>query len=101
MLSSFRCYVIAVEFFHLAQKLKLRRPLRDQMDRASSSIALHLAEGYGKTSFQEKQKFYVGALASTRECQAILELAQTKQADILMVADRLGASIYKLTKWRP
>ena len=48
MLTRFRCYVIAVEFFHLAQKLKLRRPLRDQMDRASSSIALQLAEGVSR-----------------------------------------------------
>jgi four helix bundle protein len=101
MLAKFRCYVLSVEFYHLAQKLKLRRPLRDQMDRASASISLNLAEGYGKTSFQEKQKFYVGALASTRECQAILELAQTRQTDILGVVDRLGASIFCLTRWRP
>lgn len=101
MLKNFRSYVQAVRFYHLCEQLKLNRVLKDQLTRASSSAALHLAEGYGKTSFQEKRKFYVGALASIRESQAVLDLARVQNKEIREVADSLGGMVYKLCHWRP
>ena len=101
MLKNFRAYNASVEFYHLASVLKLPRHLKDQMDRAASSVSLHLAEGYGKTSYQEKRRYYTGALASLREVQAILQLARFSDTKVLSLADYLGAAIYKLVNWRP
>ena len=66
MLSRFRSYQASVALYHKVSVLKLPRHLSDQVQRASSSVALNLAEGAGKTSFLEKKKFYTSALASLR-----------------------------------
>jgi len=101
MLKNFRAYQASVRFYHLSRGLKIERHLKDQLLRASSSVGLHLAEGYGKTSYQEKLKFYTGAMASLRECQGIFDLAAIRSPEILELCDHLGAMIYKLMKWRP
>jgi len=101
MLKNFRAYQAAGRFYHLCEALKLPRHLKDQLVRCSSSTALQLAEGYGKTSFADKRKFYVGALGEHRESQGVLDLARVKRADVIDLADHLGGMIYKLTVWRP
>jgi four helix bundle protein len=42
---TFRTYDLAVNFYGLCERMKLKGPLRDQLIRASSSIALNLREG--------------------------------------------------------
>jgi four helix bundle protein len=101
MLSKFRTYQAAVAFHHGAQVLKLPRYLRDQMDRASSSVCLNLAEGAGKTSFGDRRKFYGNALASLRECQAVLDVARVRDQGLRDRADQLGGMLYRLCSWRP
>ncbi len=101
MLKTFRSYQLSVQFYHECTALKLPRHLKDQLSRASSSVALNLAEGYGKTSFLDKKKFYTTALGSLRECQAVLDLASVKQSAIRERADHLGACLYKLVRWSP
>ena len=49
--------------------------LADQLRRASTSIALNIAEGAGEFSPKDKAKFYRYAKRSTAECAAILEVA--------------------------
>ena len=93
----FRTLDLAVEFCQQVKLLKLPIHLRDQMLRASSSVALNLAEGSGKPSPKDKRRFYSIALGSLRECQAILRIEGIEDLKLLDFADHLGASIYKLT----
>ena len=48
--------------------------LRDQLDRASISIVLNIAEGCGRRSPADKACFYSMARGSATECDAILDL---------------------------
>ena len=72
--------------------------LEDQLDRASSSIVLNLAEGHGRTTAKDRARFYQIAYGSLRECQAILDLSRGDTENAQNKADRLGASIYCLIK---
>lgn len=49
--------------------------LRDQLRRASSSVVLNTAEGFGSTSRGVKRRHYEIARGSAMECVAILDLA--------------------------
>jgi four helix bundle protein len=44
MRKNFRTYQLAVEFYRSAKTLQLPRHLKDQLNRASSSVVLNLAE---------------------------------------------------------
>ena len=71
------CYRIALEFQAIAAELVPKRgcaELRDQLDRASISIVLNIAEGCGRRSPADKGRFYSMARGSATECAAILDL---------------------------
>ena len=55
-------------------KRNLSRDLRDQLDRSSTSILFNIAEGAGKTSRSDKQRFYEIARGSAMETAAQLDL---------------------------
>lgn len=101
MLKNFRTYQASVRFYRLATAIKLPRHLKDQLLRAASSVALNLAEGYGKDSFSDKRKFYFQAFGSLRECQAVLDLAQIGEPSLASLADEIGGGLYKLCHWTP
>ena len=70
-------YRIALEFQAVAGQLVPKRgyaELRDQLDRASISIVLNIAEGCGRRSPADKGRFYTMARGSATECAAILDL---------------------------
>jgi four helix bundle protein len=70
-------YRVAVEFQVLAAQLLPRRglaALRDQLDRASVSIVLNVAEGAGRSSGPDKARFYAMARGSATECAAVIDL---------------------------
>lgn len=74
-----------LEFVALARKVVLQFPrgrasLADQLERASASITLNLAEGYGEFSKKEKVRFYRMSLRSAAECGAIFDVAMRLQA---------------------
>ena len=96
MLSQFRTYNLAVQFHHEVRNLSLPAYLKDQMLRASSSIALNLAEGSSKPTRRDQLKFFHIALASLRECQAGLDLAPRNYPALVKDLDLLGAHLYKL-----
>jgi four helix bundle protein len=48
--------------------------LADQLQRASASISLNIAEGAGEYSTSEKGRFYRMAKRSATECAGILEI---------------------------
>ncbi|CAN5703687.1 hypothetical protein BH23GEM6_BH23GEM6_10870 [soil metagenome] len=72
-------YQSSLEFMQLVEKLLVsapvgRRHLLDQLDRASSSIVLNIAEGAGEFSPPEKARFYRMARRSATECVAVLDI---------------------------
>jgi four helix bundle protein len=70
-------YRLALEFHRFTAPLQELRgvgSLRDQLDRASASIALNIAEGAGRRTAAEKAAFYAIARGSATECAAILDL---------------------------
>jgi four helix bundle protein len=71
------CYRIAVEFQTIAARLVSNRrvgALRDQLDRASVSIVLNIAEGAGRRFARDKANFFTIARGSATECAAVLDL---------------------------
>ena len=52
-----------------------RSALADQLQRASTSISLNIAEGAGEFSKPEKARFYRMARRSATECAAVLDVA--------------------------
>jgi four helix bundle protein len=98
MLKNFRTFQIAVRFYKECQNIKLPYHLKDQLNRASSSIALNLGEGYGKTTYKDQRKYFNISMGSLRESQSILILADLDQSPIFVISDHLGASLYKLIK---
>lgn len=71
------CYRVAVEFQVLAASIGSARrlgALRDQLDRASVSIVLNIAEGAGRRTPADKAHFFTIARGSATECAAVLEL---------------------------
>lgn len=70
-------YKIALELYGAAMTCVPRkgaRTLRDQLERASSSVVLNIAEGAGRTSSTDKKHFYEIAKGSATECAAILDV---------------------------
>jgi four helix bundle protein len=81
-------YRVALEFQAVAVQLVPKRgcaELRDQLDRASISIVLNIAEGCGRRSPADKARFYSMARGSATECAAILDLLGVRR----LVDDRL------------
>jgi four helix bundle protein len=76
-------YQTAVDWVSLAQDIADALPrgkgnLADQLQRASSSITLNIAEGAGEFSGAEKARFYRIAKRSATECAAILDVAKRR-----------------------
>lgn len=69
-----------------------RAHLKDQLDRAGTSIVLNIAEGAGEFSRAEKQRFYRMARRSATESAAILDILERPKAldvDVLHPAREL------------
>lgn len=79
-------FQVALEFAAMVPALtKTARPaLRDQLERASSSIALTLAEGCARRTRRDRLHFFSMAQGSAMECAAAL--------DILRVTGHLAAA---------
>ena len=97
-MAKFRTLNLAIEFHQKAEAVKLRGHLKDQLSRASASIALNLSEGNAKNSVKDKKRYFQSAYGSLRECQTIFKLAQISDDHLDEMSDKLGASLYKLLK---
>ncbi len=62
--------------------------LRDQLRRASSSVVLNTAEGFGSASRGVKRRHYEIARGSAMECVAILDLASALGLEVNPAAAR-------------
>ena len=72
-LDVYRC---AIDFLALATRIELPRgfgSLGDQLRRAALSVPLNIAEGVGKTSEDDKARFFGIARGSAMECSAIID----------------------------
>ena len=71
-------YRLAREFDAFAARVLPPRGcgwLRDQLQRASSSVALNIAEGASRFARAEKAHFYLIARGSAMECVGVLDVA--------------------------
>lgn len=101
MIQNFLAYELALSLHRKIETIELKYSLKDQLQRASESIALNLAEGSGKPSARDKRRFYAIAFGSTREVQAIFDLIQIKDAETLDLVDHLAACVYRLVYRKP
>jgi four helix bundle protein len=62
----------------LLEKLTKSIAARDQLDRASTSIPLNLAEGNGKFTGPDRCRFFDNARGSALECAAALDVLVAK-----------------------
>jgi four helix bundle protein len=89
----------------IAEQLpKGRAHLRDQLDRAATSIVLNIAEGAGEFSFDEKCRFYRIARRSATETAALLHVVlrrrhpRNKIQAARELLDRVVAMLVRMTK---
>ena len=94
MLEKFQTYQLSVQLYQQCQQVRVPAYVRDQLLRASLSVALNLAEGSAKPSEKERRRYYSIAYASAREVQAILQIHHRKIE--YKLADRVGACLYRL-----
>ena len=72
-------YRAALDFAALASRVRVTpASLRDQIERASASIVLNLAEGVGRTSAPDQAHFFAIARGSALECAAVLDLLHAR-----------------------
>ena len=96
MYTNFRAHSLAVELYKLSKGAQIPRHLKDQLVRASSSVALNLFEGWGRKGEKDRAHFFTIAFGSLREVQAIIKLENLSALDAK--ADHLAACLYKLTR---
>lgn len=76
------CYRVALDFQTIAAGIcadrRMGANLRDQLDRASVSVVLNIADGAGRRTAAEQAHFFNVARASANECAAILDIANTR-----------------------
>ena len=97
-MKNFKSYQLAVTVYKNATQIPLPYHLKEQLLRASSSVALNLAEGSAKSSLKDRRRFYQIAFASLRETQCIFELANLTESSSGKLVDVLAAHLYKLCK---
>jgi len=74
-------YRVSAQFAAIVSRLRITPAgLRDQIDRASASIVLTLAEGVGRVSPADRAHFFAMARGSALECAAVLDLLHARGA---------------------
>jgi four helix bundle protein len=76
-------YQASLEFItwatDLISKLDSRAAVKDQLDRASTSVPLNIAEGNGKFAIRDRCRFLNFARGSALECAACLDVLPAKR----------------------
>lgn len=96
-------YQCAMEFLAAAILLNDKLPkgfahLGDQLKRASLSVPLNIAEGSGKSSPQERRRFFEIARSSALECSAIINCARTLKLAEHTLLDEHRALILRIVQ---
>lgn len=81
-----KVHQLALEFNKYAHKicvkLDSRSDIKNQLDRASNSIVLNIAEGNGKHSKKDKGRYFDISIGSLFECAGCLDILMAR--NILM-----------------
>lgn len=77
-------YKVSIEFLAIATDILEKLPtgstvISSQLDRASLSIILNIAEGAGKPTLADKRRFFAIAKGSAMECGAIFDALLIKR----------------------
>jgi four helix bundle protein len=82
----------------LLENLPKSLSVREQLDRASTSIPLNLAEGNGKFTKPDRCRFFDISRGSALECAAALDVlvAKNRFADVMSGKERLRAIVSML-----
>ena len=71
-------YQVSIEFVtwagDLIESVPKKAAVKDQLDRASTSITLNIAEGNGKSSLPDRKRFFEISRGSAFECAACLDI---------------------------
>jgi four helix bundle protein len=77
-----------------------RAAAKDQLDRASTSIPLNIAEGNGKFSTKHRARFFEMARGSARECAACLDVLFVRklasEEQVVLSKERLARIVQML-----
>lgn len=68
----------------------------DQLDRASTSIPLNIAEGNGKYTPKDRCRFFDNARGSALECAACIDVLERKKIITTDTADRLKEPLVEI-----
>ena len=98
MLEEFVAYQKAKTLYKACKGLKLPRFLQDQIQRASASVVLNLAEGSGKRTPNDQRRFYSIAFGSLRECLIPFPILPSMDFVLNKLADDLSAILYVLSR---
>lgn len=72
-------YRVSVQFAAIVSRRRITPAgLHDQIDRASASMVLTLAEGVGRISPPDRAHFFAMARGSALECAAVLDLLHAR-----------------------
>lgn len=97
-MKTFRTLELAIEFYRMGQTVQMPKHLREQFDRAASSVSLNLAEGNAKYSYKDKSRIYQIANGSLCECETILRLVGIEDEKYLSLSKHLGVSMHRLIR---
>ena len=92
----FYCHERAVKLYKNCKNIKLKAFIRDQLLRASSSVALNLSEGNARKTTKDRLRMFNIAYSSLQEVKSICELEDLSA--LYKEADQLGAMIYVLCR---
>ena len=76
--------------------MELKAYLKNQLVRATSSVALNISEGNARFSGKDRRRFFQIAYASLKEAEIALELAGITTHSLFCLSDHIGGSLYKL-----
>ncbi len=97
-MKNFRTFNLAVEFHRATKALPISGNSKEQLNRASLSIPLNLAEGRARASIKEQKRFFNIAFASLREVQAIMEIEALDNTTEFKLLDKLAAHLFQLIR---
>jgi four helix bundle protein len=84
----------------LLAQISAKAAAKDQLDRASISIPLNIAEGNGKFSFKDRARFFEMARGSALECTACLDVLLVRKLasenQVLLAKEQLARIVQML-----
>lgn len=95
-MKNFRVHTKAIELYKLCKNAGLNTNLQSQLTRASSSVALNLAEGNGRITPKDRRRFFNIAYASAQEVKSISLLEDC--IEVYDKADNVAKMIFVLCR---